>query len=81
MAESGLATTNRNLQKLRRSALNSPTSTQNVRSMQPVIEERVDALMNAFLNYANLSNGQPLDVMYPFSAFTNGRPRVFRFWK
>lgn len=70
--ESALATTDHNPQKLRRSALNPFFSTQNVRNLQPVIEERVDALLDSFQNYANVSNGQPLDVMYPFSAFTNG---------
>ena len=43
-----------------------------MRNLQPVIEERVDALLDALQNYAEVSNGQPLDVMYPFSAFTNG---------
>ncbi|KAH7176464.1 cytochrome P450 [Dactylonectria macrodidyma] len=69
--ESALATTDLNSQKLRRSALSPFFSTQNVRNLQPVIEERVDALLDSFQNYANVSNGQPLDVMYPFSAFTN----------
>ena len=72
LAESALATIDHNHHKLRRSALNPFFSTQTVRNLQPVIEERVDALLDAFLNYANASNGQPLDVMYPFSAFTNG---------
>jgi cytochrome P450 len=58
--------------KLRRSALNPFYSTQTVRELQPVVEERVEALLDAFLNYAEVSHGQPLDVMYPYSAFTNG---------
>ncbi|KAF7548101.1 hypothetical protein G7046_g8791 [Stylonectria norvegica] len=70
-AESTLATIDHNLHRLRRSALNPLFSTQTVRNLQPVIEERVDALLDSFLNYAKVSNGQPLDVMYPFSAFTN----------
>lgn len=44
-----------------------------MRELQPVIEERVEALLNAFMNYAEVSHGQPLDVMYPYSAFTNGK--------
>jgi hypothetical protein len=44
-----------------------------VRELQPVIEERVEALLTAFMNYAEVSNGQPLDVMYPYSALTNGK--------
>lgn len=69
--QSPLATIDHNLSKLRRSALNPFFSTQTVRNLQPVIEERVDALLDAFQNYAEVSMGQPLDVMYPFSAFTN----------
>jgi cytochrome P450 len=69
--EGSLAAIDHSLHKLRRSALNPFYSTQTVRKLQPVIEERVDALLDAFLNYAEVSNGQPLDVMYPYSAFTN----------
>lgn len=72
MTESALATVDHNLHKLRRSALNPFFSTQSVRKLQPVIEERGDALLDSFRNYARVSNGQPLDVMYPFSAYTNG---------
>lgn len=72
LTESPLATIDHNSSKLRRSALNPFFSTQTVRNLQPVIEERVDALLDAFQNYAEVSMGQPLDVMYPFSAFTNG---------
>lgn len=70
--EGTLAAIDGSLHKLRRSALNPLYSIQTVRKLQPVIEERVDALLDAFLNYAEASNGQPLDVMYPYSAFTNG---------
>lgn len=80
-AESNLATTEHNLPKLRRSALNPFFSTQTVRNLQPVIEERVDALLDAFQNYAEVSNGQPLDVMYPFSALTNGTHHHLRGWQ
>ncbi|KAI5464211.1 cytochrome P450 [Mariannaea sp. PMI_226] len=69
--QSSLATIDHNPSKLRRSALNPFYSTHSVRRLQPVIEERVDALLAAFLNYAEVSNGQPLDVMYPYSALTN----------
>ncbi|KAH6973674.1 cytochrome P450 [Ilyonectria sp. MPI-CAGE-AT-0026] len=69
--QSALATVDHNLHKLRRSALNPFFSTQSVRKLQPVIEERGDALLDSFRNYARVSNGQPLDVMYPFSAYTN----------
>jgi len=57
--------------KLRRAALNPFFSTQSVRSLQPVIEERVDALLNRFYSHSK-SSGEPLDMLYPFAAFTNG---------
>lgn len=71
LVESALATIDHSQHRLRRSALNPFFSKQTGRNLQPVIEERVDALLDALTNYANASYGQPLDVMYPFSAFTN----------
>lgn len=73
--ESALATINHEHHRLRRSALNPFFSTQTVRKLQPVIEERVDALLGRLLDHGQRAK-EPLDVMYPFSAFTNGkRPR------
>ncbi|KXH65636.1 hypothetical protein CSAL01_06716 [Colletotrichum salicis] len=68
--ESALATVNHDHHKLRRAALNPFFSTQTVRKLQPVIEERVDALLDRLLELSQRSK-EPLDVMYPFSAFTN----------
>ncbi|KAG7058520.1 Cytochrome p450 [Colletotrichum scovillei] len=68
--ESALATVNHDHHKLRRAALNPFFSTQTVRKLQPVIEERVDALLDRLLELSERSK-EPLDVMYPFSAFTN----------
>ncbi|WYZ39302.1 hypothetical protein EsH8_III_001216 [Colletotrichum jinshuiense] len=68
--ESALATIGHEHHKLRRSALNPFFSTQSVRKLQPVIEERVDALLNRLLERSQQSQ-EPLNVMYPFSAFTN----------
>ncbi|POR36854.1 Trichodiene oxygenase [Tolypocladium paradoxum] len=45
-----LATIDHNLHKLRRSALNPFFSTQSVRNLQPVLEERVNALLNALMS-------------------------------
>ncbi|KAK1710367.1 cytochrome P450 [Colletotrichum lupini] len=67
---SALATVNHDHHKLRRAALNPFFSTQTVRKLQPVIEERVDALLDRLLELSERSK-EPLDVMYPFSAFTN----------
>ncbi|GJC82728.1 N-acetyltryptophan 6-hydroxylase ivoC [Colletotrichum liriopes] len=74
--ESALATINHEHHKLRRSALNPFFSTQTVRKLQPIIEERVDALLSRLLDQSQRSK-EPLDVMYPFSAFTNVEDETF----
>ncbi|KAK5998836.1 Cytochrome P450 monooxygenase astB [Cladobotryum mycophilum] len=69
---SALATLDHHHHKLRRSALNPFFSTQTVRKLQPVVEERADALLEGFVNYASSPKcKEPLDFMYPYSAFTN----------
>ncbi|GKT62503.1 cytochrome P450 protein [Colletotrichum tofieldiae] len=49
---------------------------QTVRKLQPIIEERVDALLSRLLDQSQRSK-EPLDVMYPFSAFTNVEDETF----
>ncbi|KAG6109713.1 hypothetical protein E4U31_006669 [Claviceps sp. LM219 group G6] len=44
---------------------------QSVRNLQTVIEERVDSLLEALYKVAASRDRQPLDILYPFSAFTN----------
>ncbi|KAG5941373.1 hypothetical protein E4U53_007416 [Claviceps sorghi] len=68
---SALATIDHDQHKLRRSALNPFFSTQSVRNLQSVIEERVDSLLDVLYKYAATRERRPLDIMYPFSAFTN----------
>lgn len=68
--ESALATIDHEHHRLRRAAINPFFSTQSVRRLQPVIEERVDTLLNRLLDYSKKST-KPLDLMYPYSAFTN----------
>lgn len=72
VSDSALATIDHGHHKLRRAALNPFFSTQVVRSLQPVVEERADALLAALLKYVHTHGSTPVDVMYPFSAFTNG---------
>ncbi|KAK9442995.1 Cytochrome P450 [Metarhizium brunneum] len=69
--DSSLATIDHDHHKLRRSVLNAFFSTHSVRNLQPVIEERVDSLLEAFHKYAATQCGTPINIMYPFSAFTN----------
>lgn len=71
LADSTLATVEHNHHEKIRSAL-SPFSTQTVHRLQSVVEERVDALLDALVKYARSHRGKPLNVMYPFSAFTYG---------
>ncbi|KAG6038752.1 hypothetical protein E4U41_003751 [Claviceps citrina] len=68
---SALATIDHDQHKVRRSALNPFFSTQSVRNLQFVIEERVNSLLGALYKYAATQDRRPLDIMYPFSAFTN----------
>ncbi|KHN98727.1 Cytochrome P450 [Metarhizium album ARSEF 1941] len=68
---SALSTIDHDHHRLRRSVLNPFFSTQSVRNLQPVLEERVDALLQAFHKLAATQSGTPINIMYPFSAFTN----------
>jgi len=67
---STLATVDHNHHQMRRNALNPFFSTQTVHRLQSVVEERADALLDALVKYAKSHQGKPLNVMYPFSAFT-----------
>lgn len=71
--KSGLATNDHDLHRLRRSAINPFFSVQSVRKLQPVIEERVNALLNRLRCPQLDDQGRiiPVDIMYAFSAFTN----------
>ncbi|PHH73159.1 hypothetical protein CDD82_5621 [Ophiocordyceps australis] len=68
---SSLATIDHHHHKIRRNALNHFFSTQSVRNLQPVLEERVNVLLDALVRYAHKQSGRPLNIMYPFSAFSN----------
>jgi hypothetical protein len=65
--DSALATIDHDHHRLRRGAVAPFFSTQSVRLLQPVIEERVDALLERLRGLRGV-----VDLMYPFSAFTNG---------
>ena len=72
--DSALATIDYRHHKLRRAALNPFFSQQSVRALQPVIQERADAVLAALLRYTESNGSTPLNLMYPFSAYTNGAP-------
>ncbi|KAL1875695.1 hypothetical protein VTK73DRAFT_9950 [Phialemonium thermophilum] len=71
--ESTLSTIDHDRHKLRRAAMEPYFSKLSVRRLQHVIEERVDALLDRFqrLQKESLNPRQPIDLKYPFSAFTN----------
>lgn len=76
--ESIVATNDHDLHKLRRSAVGPFFSTQNTRALQPVIEERVDALMARLREHGKTNKGIPLNMMYACSATSYGKCSVFR---
>jgi hypothetical protein len=39
--------------------------------LQPIIDERIEALLNRFRGFQ--ASGQPITLDYAFSAYTNGR--------
>lgn len=67
--ESALSTVDHDHHRVRRAAVAPFFSTQSVRRLQPVVEERVDALLERLKGV----QGGVVDLMYPFSAFTNGK--------
>ncbi|KAA8632656.1 hypothetical protein SMACR_05258 [Sordaria macrospora] len=56
------------LHKLRRSAVNHYFSTASVRNLQPVIEERVDALLARLREHGKTKKQTPIDMLHPFAA-------------
>lgn len=72
--DSALATLDHHHHRLRRGALNQFFSKKNVRDLQPVIEDRVDQVLDRFQQQGNERPTEPIDILYPFSAYTNGMP-------
>ncbi|OAA55716.1 Cytochrome P450 [Cordyceps fumosorosea ARSEF 2679] len=68
---SGLSTLDHDHHRLRRNPLNQFFSTKSVRDLQPILEERVDRLLGRLRGEAQSRPTEPIDVMYPFSAYTN----------
>ena len=71
-SDSGLATLDHDHHRLRRTPLNQFFSTKGVRDLQPILEERVDQLLGRLHREGRDRPTEPLDLMYPFSAYTNG---------
>ncbi|KAB5560262.1 cytochrome P450 CYP542B3 [Coniochaeta sp. 2T2.1] len=74
--DSALSTIDHDHHRVRRSGIAPFFSTQSVRRLQPVIEERVDALLERVRGLRGV-----VDLMYPFSAFTNDVIEEYSFAK
>jgi cytochrome P450 len=69
------ATVDHEKHKMRRAALNPFFSTQSVRRLQPVVQERVDMLLHRIGEFAK--SGELLMMSWAYAAFTNGQFKVF----
>lgn len=70
MPEAMLATDDHDTHRIRRAALNPFFSKAAVRKLQPIIDERIDALLTRFRQFQ--SSSEPITLDYAFAAFTNG---------
>jgi len=78
---SGVGTGDHELHRLRRSAVNPFFSNQSVRNLQPVIEERVDALLARLCSDGARVPAPPVNILYPLSAMTNDIINEYAFAK
>ncbi|KIN05428.1 hypothetical protein OIDMADRAFT_101996 [Oidiodendron maius Zn] len=67
--ESTFATANHDKHRMRRAALNSFFSTASVRRLQPMIEERLDKLLERVTEFGE--DGEPMTISLAYAAFTN----------
>ena len=66
--QSMFGTNDHDLHRIRRAAVHPFFSKGAVRKLQPIIEERVEALMGRGFQ----ASGEPVPLNYAFSAYTNG---------
>jgi hypothetical protein len=71
LPESMFGTNDHDSHRIRRAAVNPFFSKGAVRKLQPIIDERIDALLARFREFQ--SSGEPITLDYAFAAFTNGR--------
>jgi cytochrome P450 len=70
LQEAMFGTNDHDLHRIRRAAVNPFFSKSAVRQLQPVVDERIDALLRRFGEFQ--ASGQAIILNYAFSAFTNG---------
>ena len=71
--ESMFGTTDHESHRIRRAAVNPFFSKGAVRRLQPIIDERINALLDRFRQFQ--VSGAPITLNYAFSAYTNGGSR------
>lgn len=69
--KSTFATVTHEKHRMRRAALNPFFSTTSVRRLQPMIEERMNRLLERLVEFEQ--SGEPMTVSLAYAAFTNGR--------
>ncbi|KFY46117.1 hypothetical protein V495_02642 [Pseudogymnoascus sp. VKM F-4514 (FW-929)] len=77
LPESMFGTTDHDSHRIRRAAVNPFFSKGAVRSLQPIIDERIEALLNRFRGFQ--ASGQPITLDYAFSAYTNDIAQEYAF--
>lgn len=70
LPQSMFGTNDHDSHRIRRAAVNPFFSKGAVRKLQPIVDERIDALLNRIKEFQ--ASGQPITLNYAFSAYTNG---------
>jgi cytochrome P450 len=71
LPEAMFGTSDHDSHRIRRAAVNPFFSKGAVRKLQPIVDERIDALLGRFRQFQ--ASGEPITLDYAFSAYTNGR--------
>ena len=70
LPQSMFGTNDHDTHRARRAAVNPFFSKGAVRKLQPIVDERVDALLTRFREFQ--ASSQPITLNYAFAAYTNG---------
>jgi cytochrome P450 len=68
--QSVFGTLDHNTHRIRRAAIQPFFSKRSVRSLQPIIDERIDKFMQRFVDF--YESGETMTISLGFAAFTNG---------
>ncbi|KAL2060745.1 hypothetical protein VTL71DRAFT_9387, partial [Oculimacula yallundae] len=77
MPQSMFGTNDHDVHRIRRAAVSPFFSKGAVRKLQPMIEERIEALLNRFRGFQ--TSGEPILLNYAFSAYTNDIAQEYAF--